>query len=184
MRARQLNCAGLDTIPFGAYVLGSFRREPSRARHPPRLQWMVTWMACLMGGSALASECGRKAAPAQFTSGRSRIAVLLLSLPAILSAQHAVNRNPGPMGGATAAATAPTFCKQVAPILFKHCVECHQPGEIASTVSFLSYDTARPWARAIREKVLLREMPPWPADPQRSVKFRNDTRLSRQDIQT
>jgi len=145
---------------------------------------MVTWMACLMGGSALASECGRKAAPAQFTSGRSRIAVLLLSLPAILSAQHAVNRNPGPMGGATAAATAPTFCKQVAPILFKHCVECHQPGEIASTVSFLSYDTARPWARAIREKVLLREMPPWPADPQRSVKFRNDTRLSRQDIQT
>src|SRR3984957_10216874 len=96
------------------------------------------------------------------------MAALLLALPAILSAQHAL----------------PTFCKQVAPILFKHCVKCHQPGEIASTMSFLSYDSTRPWARSIREQVLLREMPPWPADPDRSVKFRNDARLSPEDIHT
>ncbi len=79
---------------------------------------------------------------------------------------------------------APTFCKEVAPILFRNCVKCHQTGEIASNVSLLSYDSARPWARAIKEKVLMREMPPWPADPQASLKFRNDARLSQQDIRT
>jgi hypothetical protein len=83
-----------------------------------------------------------------------------------------------------AEAAAPTFNKEVAPILFKNCVKCHRPGEIASAVSLLSYDTARPWAKSIKEKVLLREMPPWPADPTRSVKFRNDARLSQKDIDT
>jgi hypothetical protein len=68
--------------------------------------------------------------------------------------------------------------------LFSHCAQCHQPGEIASSVSFLSYDRARSWAKAIREKVLLREMPPWPADPQHSLQFRNDARLSPDDIRT
>lgn len=90
-----------------------------------------------------------------------------------------------PILAATApGSAAPTFCKQVAPILFSHCANCHQPGEIAAPVSLLSYDKARSWAKAIREKVLLREMPPWPPDPNRSVAFRNDARLSREDIQT
>src|SRR5579862_6613917 len=82
------------------------------------------------------------------------------------------------------AATAPAFCKEVAPILFTHCIGCHRPGEIASAASFLSYASARPWAKAIKEKVLTREMPPWPADPNGSVKFRNDLRLSERDINT
>ena len=86
---------------------------------------------------------------------------------------------------ASAAGTAtPTFTREVAPILFKNCVKCHRPGEIASAVSLLSYDAARPWAKSIKEKVLLREMPPWPADPNGSVKFRNDARLSQRDIDT
>ncbi len=42
----------------------------------------------------------------------------------------------------------------------------------------------RPWAKSIKEKVLLREMPPWPADPNESVKFRNDARLNQRDIDT
>ena len=81
-------------------------------------------------------------------------------------------------------ATVPTFDREVAPILFKNCANCHRPGEIASAISLLSYDTTRPWAKSIKEKVLLREMPPWPADPNGSAKFRNDTRLSQQDIDT
>jgi len=80
--------------------------------------------------------------------------------------------------------SAPTYNKEVAPILFKNCAKCHSTGEIGSAVSLLSYDAARPWAKAIKEKVLLREMPPWPADPSASVKFRNDARLSQQDINT
>jgi hypothetical protein len=133
---------------------------------------MVTRVARLVAGLPLAS-------------GRSRFAALLLALPAILLAQHALNRNAVVSGSTSpAAATAPTFCKQVAPILFKHCAQCHQPGEIASSVSLLTYDSARPWARALREKVLLREMPPWPPDPHESVMFRNDTRLSQEDVRT
>jgi hypothetical protein len=78
----------------------------------------------------------------------------------------------------------PTFSKEVAPILFKHCANCHRPGEIASEVSLLSYESARPWADSIKQQVLSRQMPPWPADPTRSVKFRNDPRLTQQEIDT
>jgi hypothetical protein len=45
------------------------------------------------------------------------------------------------------------------------------------------YEDARPWARSIKERVVAREMPPWSADP-RYGKFRNDPRLSEQEIDT
>lgn len=86
--------------------------------------------------------------------------------------------------GATAqAAQVPTFAHDVAPILFRNCLFCHRDGGIAQHASFTSYETTRPFARAIKEKVLLREMPPWPADPARSVRFRNDPRLSREELE-
>jgi len=82
-----------------------------------------------------------------------------------------------------AAQTSPsTFNKEVAPILFKHCASCHRPGEAASNLSFLSYDSTRPWASEIKEAVVRREMPPWPAASQGSLKFRNDSRLSQKEI--
>ena len=81
-------------------------------------------------------------------------------------------------------ASGPTFNKEVAPILFQHCVICHRPGEIASSVGLVTYDSARPWAKSIKEKVITREMPPWSADPGESLKFRNDARLSSKEIQT
>jgi hypothetical protein len=74
------------------------------------------------------------------------------------------------------AGAVPTFTKDLAPILLKHCASCHS--------SLLSYDTARSSANAIREQVRTRAMPPWPADPTRSLKFRNDARLSDPDIAT
>ncbi len=76
----------------------------------------------------------------------------------------------------------PTFTKDVAPILFKNCAKCHQAGELASRVTLLSYETVRPLAELIKQKLMTREMPPWPADSARSLKFRNDARLSQQDI--
>jgi len=75
-----------------------------------------------------------------------------------------------------------TFTRDVAPILFKHCAECHRPND-AAPFSLLTYRDARPWARSIREKILTREMPPWHAD-QRYGDFKNDARLSQQDINT
>lgn len=86
------------------------------------------------------------------------------------------------LGGQTEAASVPTFTKDVAPILFKNCVTCHRPGQIAP-MSLLSYREARPWSRSIKDKVVTREMPPWLADPQYG-KFRNDRRLSQDEIDT
>ena len=53
----------------------------------------------------------------------------------------------------------PTFSKDVAPIIFKNCAGCHRPGEIAP-MSLLTYEEARPWAKAIRDEVGDRHMPP------------------------
>src|SRR5687768_2764317 len=57
----------------------------------------------------------------------------------------------------------PTFSKDVAPIIFKNCAGCHRPGEIAP-MSLLTYEDARPWAKAIRDEVSARNMPPWHTD--------------------
>src|SRR5574341_681639 len=75
-----------------------------------------------------------------------------------------------------------TFTKDVAPILFKNCAQCHRPDDIAP-FSVLSYKDARPWAKSIREKVLNREMPPWGADPHFG-EFSNDVRLKQSEIET
>src|SRR5438128_2301944 len=73
--------------------------------------------------------------------------------------------------GSPSGASAPTFAKDVAPIIFNRCATCHRPGEVAP-MTLLSYDDVRPWAKAIREKVRAREMPPWGADPEHSLKMR------------
>jgi mono/diheme cytochrome c family protein len=91
------------------------------------------------------------------------------------------------IGGSAEAAgqrsgSAPTFAKDVAPIMFSRCVSCHREGEIAP-MSLLTYEQARPWAKAIREKVRSREMPPWHSDP-RFGKFRNDPTLTQEQIDT
>jgi mono/diheme cytochrome c family protein len=78
--------------------------------------------------------------------------------------------------------TAVTFTRDVAPILFKNCVECHKPNDIAP-MSLVTYKDVRPWARSIREKVVTREMPPWHADPHYG-QFSNERRLSQQEIET
>ena len=75
-----------------------------------------------------------------------------------------------------------TFSKDVAPILFKNCADCHRPGELAP-MSLLSFKEARPWAKSIREKVVNRVMPPWHADSHFG-KFGNDKRLTQQEIDT
>jgi mono/diheme cytochrome c family protein len=87
-----------------------------------------------------------------------------------------------PDSGARSAAPEVTFNKDVAPIFFKNCAECHRPGESAP-FSALTYKDARPWAKSIREKVLSREMPPWHADAQ-TGEWSNDRRLTLEQIET
>ena len=75
-----------------------------------------------------------------------------------------------------------TFNKNVAPIFYKNCAECHRANDIAP-MALMTYKEARPWARSIREKVITREMPPWSPDPKYG-EFTNDHRLAQKDIDT
>ncbi|MBZ5603792.1 MAG: cytochrome c [Acidobacteriia bacterium] len=70
----------------------------------------------------------------------------------------------------------PTFHKEIEPILQHRCQGCHRPGE-AGPMPLLSYQDARPWAKAIRAAVLSGKMPPWQADPHYG-KFTNDPSLT------
>ncbi len=83
---------------------------------------------------------------------------------------------------ASAAFAGASFTKDVAPILYKNCVSCHRPGEMAP-MSLLDYKSARPWAKAIQTAVVSRKMPPWFADP-RYGHFQNDARLKPEEIET
>src|SRR5919198_1081728 len=107
------------------------------------------------------------------------ISVVAISLAAIyLFALPAINAS----GGDKPAPKNVTFNKDVAPIFFKNCAECHRAGEIAP-FSALSYKDVRPWAKSIREKVAGGEMPPWHADPKHG-EWLNDRRLAQADIDT
>ncbi|HEY7388356.1 MAG TPA: hypothetical protein VH640_07595 [Bryobacteraceae bacterium] len=78
----------------------------------------------------------------------------------------------------------PTFAKDVAPILQEKCQECHRQGSMAP-MSLVTYEETRPWAKAIRLRVVTRQMPPWHIDKNVGVrKFKNDISLSDAQIAT
>jgi hypothetical protein len=75
-----------------------------------------------------------------------------------------------------------TFNRDVLPIVQKNCQTCHRPGQVAP-MSLLTYQDARPWAKAMKLKVVSRQMPPWNADPQYG-RFANDRSLKQSEIDT
>ena len=77
---------------------------------------------------------------------------------------------------------APTFYRDVQPILQDHCQSCHRPGEVAP-MSLMTYEQVRPWASALEHSVQMKMMPPWFADP-RYGHFANDISLTDQQIAT
>src|SRR3954452_23200945 len=83
-----------------------------------------------------------------------------------------------------ASAQTVTFTKDVAPILQRACQNCHRPGQMAP-MSLLTYQDVRPWARAIKQRVVDREMPPWGIDPHVGIqRFKNDPSLRDDEINT
>jgi hypothetical protein len=87
------------------------------------------------------------------------------------------------IGAQTAAGpAAPTYTRDVAPILYRSCTSCHRPGEIGP-MSLLSYKDVRPWAKAIGTRVTAGTMPPWHADPAVG-EFSNDRRLTAAEKET
>src|SRR5262245_57505019 len=103
--------------------------------------------------------------------------VSLLTLMAVSFAAAAVS-SPLPV----AVQSSVVFNKDVLPILQRNCQTCHRPGEVAP-MSFLTYESTRPWAKAIKSAVLNKQMPPWFADPHYG-EFRNEPKLTPEDIRT
>lgn len=87
-----------------------------------------------------------------------------------------------PSGSTPSDQSAVTFNKEVLPILQKNCQSCHRPGE-AGPMSFLTYESTRPWAKAIKAAAVSRKMPPWFADPHFGD-FRNAPSLLQSEIDT
>jgi hypothetical protein len=73
-----------------------------------------------------------------------------------------------------------TFDREIIRIIQARCASCHKQG--GSAFSLMTYDDARPWAKAIQEEVLERRMPPWGA-----IKgfgdFRNDQALTPEQME-
>ncbi len=82
---------------------------------------------------------------------------------------------------AVAQQSPPTFYKDVLRVLQQNCQTCHRPNEIGP-MPLLTYEEARPWARAIRAAVVSRRMPPWGADRDVGA-FHNDPSLSAATIE-
>src|SRR4051812_44567828 len=80
--------------------------------------------------------------------------------------------------GTAASGSPATFNRDVLPILQAKCQRCHRTGEMAP-MSFLTYREARPWAKAIKEAVVTRKMPPWFAE---KGHFANDPTLSSEQV--
>lgn len=109
-----------------------------------------------------------------------------LVLPAVVAILALTSSVASAQRPTAAAAAGPqvTFSKDVAPILYRSCVRCHRPDEIAP-MSLLTYNDARPWAQSIKSRVSKREMPPWFVDKHIGIqKYKNDPSLTDEEIAT
>ena len=85
-------------------------------------------------------------------------------------------------GASSIAPDVPTFSRDVAPVLYRNCTNCHRPGEIAP-MSLLTYEDARPWAKSIGRQVSTSAMPPWHGESAHR-EFLNDRRLTDAEKET
>jgi hypothetical protein len=100
-------------------------------------------------------------------------------MPMFLAAVTTLAQTP-----AKAAGDRVTFAKDIAPILQRACQNCHR-SESMAPMSLVSYQDARPWAKAIKQKVVLREMPPWFIDKNIGIRdFKDDPSLTDKEIAT
>jgi tetratricopeptide (TPR) repeat protein/mono/diheme cytochrome c family protein len=83
----------------------------------------------------------------------------------------------------SAAAGIPTFSRDIAPIVFRHCVSCHHPGQNAP-FSLLTYEDVRPRARQIALVTKSRYMPPWKPEPGFADEFLGKRGLTEDQIAT
>ncbi len=80
-----------------------------------------------------------------------------------------------------------TFARDIAPILQRSCQQCHRPGSVAP-MSLITYEEARPWARAMKNRTALRNrrgaMPPWFVEKDLGIQhYKNDPSLTEEEIE-
>jgi hypothetical protein len=73
-----------------------------------------------------------------------------------------------------------TWSKEISRLFYKRCASCHREG--GSAFSLMTFEEARPWAKAIKEEVLERRMPPWEA-VKGFGEFRDDRGLTQEEIE-
>lgn len=73
-----------------------------------------------------------------------------------------------------------TFTKTIAPILYRHCLECHRTGEIGP-FDISEYSELRGWADMIVEVIDQKRMPPWHASPEHGA-FKNAREMTTVEI--
>lgn len=83
--------------------------------------------------------------------------------------------------GADDRPSAPTFNRDIAPVIYHNCAPCHRPGE-AAPFSLLAYDDVKRHAAQIALVTARRYMPPWLAQPGYGD-FVEERRLSDAQIQ-
>jgi len=103
-----------------------------------------------------------------FAPNRSLTVTALCLLPALCAAHEPIT-------------TKLTWTAEISRIVYKHCVSCHRPGG-AAPMSLIAYDESRPWAKAIRDEVGARRMPPWGA-VKGFGEFRGDPSLTDPEIE-
>ena len=84
---------------------------------------------------------------------------------------------------AAAEKPAPTYHRDVVPILQKNCQDCHRPNQVAP-FSLLTYEQARKRASDIAHVTSERVMPPWPASSSFGGPFRDSRVLTGDEIAT
>ena len=114
---------------------------------------------------------------------RKSVVVGVLSLGAFLTLSGpSIAGEPASEPAAVVKDAAPAFAKDIAPIFQAKCEACHRKDSIAP-MSLVSYQETRPWAKAIKERVLLRQMPPWHIDKTVGIQsFQNDRSLTDEQI--
>lgn len=109
------------------------------------------------------------------------IEALISETPVPIKSTEPIGCKISPIRTQTAAANGPTYHRDVAPILQKHCQSCHRPGG-AGPFPLLTYKQALTWSDDIQEFTRNRQMPPW--KPRGGLEFVGDRRLTGKEIDT
>ena len=98
--------------------------------------------------------------------------VLACAAAAVLWEEDVYSHNP--------ISTTVLFNREIATVFNAKCVQCHSDDGMA--MSLRTHPQARPWAIAIKEEILARRMPPWPAE-RGYGSFANDGGLSPREME-